>query len=161
MRQFVLAVCSLISIVAVADVEVTVDGLVYSLSGTNATIVDYTSDVPADLVIPETVNYDGSQYEVSCIGNRQREDSSEAQTGAFYNCTQLQSIVIPSSVTLITSAENLSTSSDPESAPELDALVFYGCTNLKYVHFQGNTEIGCLAFYGCSNLETIICLPLF
>ena len=155
MRQFVLAVCSLISIVAVADVEVTVDGLVYSLSGTNATIVDYTSDVPADLVIPETVNYDGSQYEVSCIGNRQREDSSEAKTGAFYNCTQLQSIVIPSSVTLITSAENLSNSSDPENAPELDALVFYGCTNLKYVHFQGNTEIGCLAFYGCSNLETI------
>ena len=153
MRLFVLALCSFISIVAVADVKVTVDGLVYSLSGTKATIVDYTPDVPADLVIPETINYDGSQYEVSCIGNS--GGSGWAKKGAFYKCTQLQSIVIPSSVTVITSAESLLTSSDPENAPELDALVFYGCTNLKFVHFQGNIKIGCLAFYGCSNLKTI------
>ena len=154
-RQICLAIYSLISIVAVADVKVTVDGLVYSLNGTSATIVDYTSDVPADLVIPETIKHDGSQYTVSCIGNRQWGSSSWAKTGAFYNCTQLQSIVIPSSVTLITSAESLLTSSNPENAPDLDALVFYGCTNLKYVHFQGNIKIGCLAFYGCSNLKTI------
>lgn len=152
MRQFVLTFYSLISIVAVADVKVTVDGLVYSLGGTTATIVDYTSDVPADLVIPETINYAGSQYKVSCIGNRQWGSSSWARTGAFYNCTQLQSIVIPSSVTSILGGYEY----NPDNAPDLDGQVFYGCTNLKSVHFQGSTNIGSNAFYGCSSLKIII-----
>jgi hypothetical protein len=152
MRPFVLTLCSLISIFAVADVKVTVDGLVYSLSGTSATIVDYTSDVPADLVIPEKINYDGSQYSVTCIGNRQWGSSSWARTGAFYNCTQLQSIVIPSSVTSILGGYEY----NPDNAPDLDGQVFYGCTNLKSVHFQGSTNIGSNAFYGCSSLKIII-----
>lgn len=149
-RLFILVLCSLISIDSVADVKVTVDGLVYSLNGTKATIVDYTSDIPADLVIPETINYDGSQYEVSCIGNRQWGSSSWAKTGAFYNCTQLQSIVIPSSVTSILDG------SGTDYSPELEGQVFYGCRNLKSVHFQGSTNIGRNAFYGCSSLKKII-----
>ena len=85
---------------AVADVVV--DGLVYSLDGNEATIVNYTNSMPSDLIIPETIQYNGASYTVTCIGSHKYSASGWAKTGAFYGCTWLKSIVIPASVSSIT-----------------------------------------------------------
>ncbi len=59
---------------------------------------------------------------------------------AFYNCTSLESITIPSSVTSISYE------------------AFYGCSNLISVIFEGDSEltsIGEYAFHDCSSLQAI------
>ena len=90
----------------------------YSLNRTTnkATVVanpsgaaDYTSTVSSPLIIPSNVPFRGILYSVETIAGR-----------AFYGCTGLAAIDIPSSITQIGSSGNL-----------YDA--FTGCTNLKKV----------------------------
>lgn len=153
LKQIILFFCVLSSHLAFAEVTTaTINGLVYSLSGTRATIINYTSAINPDLVIPESITYDGDTYTVSCIGSRQYGDSKWARTGAFFGCKTLRSIVIPSSVTSIPGDYVY----NPDNAPNLDGQVFYGCTNLEKVVFQGSSSIGANAFYGCSALKTLI-----
>ena len=58
----------------------------------------------------------------------------------FYECSGLESIVIPDSLT------------------ELGDSFCFGCTNLKYVTFgSGLTKIGKHAFWECPSLEWILC----
>ena len=149
-RLLSIIICSIVSTISIANI--TIDGLVYSLNGTEATIIDYTEDVPSDLVIPETIFFDGDTYRVTCIGNRKFGNSSWAATGAFYNCTKLKSITIPQTVTSIPGQYE----SNPDNAPTLNGQVFYGCVNLESVHFLGTTVIGSDAFYGCTSLNNLI-----
>lgn len=109
--------------------------------------------MPSDLIVPETIEYNGASYTVSCIGSRSRTSSS--RTGAFYGCTKLKSIVIPSTVSTISDCCPYYTDY-PDMDPEIQGQVFYGCTNLESVHFQGYTYIGENAFYGCSSLKKLI-----
>ena len=72
-----------------------VDGIYYNLNGTNktaeVTYKDYKKpSYSGDVVIPETVTYDGQTYSVVGIGKE-----------AFYDCRGLTSITIPNSVTTI------------------------------------------------------------
>ena len=72
--------------------------------------------------IPSQVRHDGETYTVTSIGD-----------GAFYDCSGLTGVAIPSSVTSI-----------GDSA-------FYDCSGLKSVTIsEGVTSIGDFAFYGCS-----------
>lgn len=152
-KKIGLVLCILVNIHTITGATTTtINGLVYSLSGTTATIIDFTNDVAENLVIPETIIYNGDNYRVKCIGNRQYGNSSWAVTGAFFNCTKLKSLVVPSSVTSIVGKYH----EDPDNAPVLDGQVFYGCTNLQYVRFQGSIDIGANAFYGCRSLQTIV-----
>ena len=66
---------------------------------------------------------------------------TSANDGAFYGCTALASVVIPSSVTRIRGYS------------------FYGCTALTTVGSLGNiTYIGASAFYNCTHLTTVVSL---
>ncbi len=72
-----------------------IDGIYYNLNSKNKTAevtYQYQSegDYSGDVVIPEKVTFNGSEYSVTSIGNY-----------AFYNCTGLTSITIPNSVTSI------------------------------------------------------------
>lgn len=73
-----------------------IDGIYYKFSGTNAIVTcqEYEhriiSDYSGDVVIPESVSYNGRTYNVTGIGN-----------GAFHGCTGLTSVSIPNSVTSI------------------------------------------------------------
>ena len=75
---------------------VEINGIYYNLSTeTNTAEVTYAPDdadyyYSGDIVIPETVNYEGKSYSVTSIGN-----------GTFWNCYELTSITIPNSVTSI------------------------------------------------------------
>ena len=77
------------SISASADV-VEVDGIYYDISETTATVTYGDNEYSGDIVIPESITYNGSKYSVTSIGN-----------WAFSFCSGLTSVTIPNSVTII------------------------------------------------------------
>lgn len=101
---------------------------------TNATDHYYGYEEPTgDLVIPETVTYDGKTYSVTKISQN-----------AFANCSSLTSVTIPNTITII------------------DINAFNGCSGLTSVIIQGNggtsnsvTSIGRWAFTSCGKLRTV------
>ena len=87
----------------------------------------YSNEYSGNVVIPETVIYNGKTYSVTFIGDH-----------AFYYCTGLTEVTIPNSVTSI----------------GYDA--FYGCTGLTEVAIGNSvTSIGSWAFRGCTGLTSV------
>ena len=104
-----------------------VDGIYYNFTGTEATVTfhsDFNSHSNGnyyygEIVIPETVNYNGTTYQVTNIGNK-----------AFNQCNRLTSVTIPNSVTSI------------------GAEAFYGCSGLTSLTIGNSvTSIGERAFW--------------
>ena len=105
----------------------TIDGIYYELipKGKVATVIK--SHYSGEVVIPETVEYNGTVCNVTSIGYE-----------AFYKCDGLTSVTIPNSVTSI--GEN----------------AFYNCYGLTSVSIgNGVTSIGENAFLGCSGLTSV------
>ena len=100
--------------------------------------------------VPEEVTYNDVTYKVTRIGN-----------GAFYRCTSLVSIVIPTGVTTISSTAfrdciSLTSVTLPASLKSIGEEVFYGCVTLLSVSVpDGVTSIGRHVFRDCSSLTTI------
>ena len=70
-----------------------VDGIFYNLDAANKTATvtyddDYDNEYSGNVVIPETVTYDGITYFVTSVGDE-----------CFYDCSSLTAITIPNSVT--------------------------------------------------------------
>ncbi|MCM1518994.1 MAG: leucine-rich repeat domain-containing protein [Pseudoflavonifractor sp.] len=123
--------------------SVEIDGLYYELNSTaqtanvtyQTTTTSNYSSLPANLVIPATVSYNNVTFSVTEIADR-----------AFANCTVLESISIPGSVTKVGTTYSTS-SSDATSLP------FYKCYSLKTVRFEdGDTPVslGCAYYYTSS-----------
>ena len=109
-----------------ANAAVNIDGLYYELSSNtrtatltyqNTTTSNYSS-LPVSVAIPEKVTYNGTEYTVTTIADK-----------AFANCTSLESISIPGSVTSIGTVQEYYTAYDLKIAGT--ALPFYNCTRLK------------------------------
>ena len=127
----VLLCCS--AIYAYVNYDFTVDGIYYKISGTNATVSSQYyleegqyGNYRGDVVIPEKVEFNGTTYNVTSIGDR-----------AFYNCFDLTSVTIPNSVTSI------------------GGQAFYECYISSIIIPNSVTRIGGKAFYNCYNLESI------
>ena len=104
-----------------------IDGVRYGIKDDVAKVVRQPYNITAANV-PVSVRYKGTAYPVTSIGYN-----------AFYGCSLLSEITIPSSVTSI-----------GDSA-------FYGCSALSEITIPaGVTSIGGSAFSGCSSL-TIYC----
>lgn len=70
---------------------VTVDGLIYSISGTTASVTSQGGNKDLiEVVIPETIEVDGTTYEATTVGDN-----------AFKDCSAMTSISIPGSVTSV------------------------------------------------------------
>ena len=105
-----------------------------------------------DIVIPETVEYQGKTYIVTGI-----DDSAFSGSGG------LTSISIPNSVTYIGTRafQNCSgltpTIIIPNSVTSIGTLAFCGCSGLTSITIsKGVKEIGSEAFSGCTNLKTVV-----
>ena len=121
-----------------------IDGIYYNFSGLEASVTysswkyerDYNSDqyyqvflgnYEGNVVIPESITYNGTTYSVTSIGSF-----------AFSNSSSLTSVIIPNSVTSIGNS------------------AFYGCSNLTSVTIPNSmTNIGEYAFSGCSSLTNV------
>ena len=93
-KQLLTTIVALLCSIAASAHDFEVDGIYYNVTDeANLTVEvakNYYSDYSGDIVIPETVNYDGKSYSVTSIGN-----------SAFWNCSSLTSVTIPNSVTSI------------------------------------------------------------
>ena len=111
---------------AVAAHDFEVDGIYYNITdATNKTVAvtyrgdsysSYSNEYTGDMVIPESVTYNGNTYSVTNIGGY-----------AFFYCSGLTSIVIPNSVT------------------KVGHYSFWNCTSLKELYIEdaeGALEIG-------------------
>ena len=109
-----------------------IDGIYYNFSGTEATVTYYSDYTNIDayignVVIPESVTYNGTTYSVTSIGNE-----------AFRNCSRLTSITIGNSVTSI------------------GEYAFLNCSGLTSITIGNSvTSIGDNAFV-CSGLNKVI-----
>ena len=97
------------------------DNMELAVSYRGSSYSDFFEEYSGDVVIPESVDYEGKTYCVTSIGSV-----------AFYGCSKLTSVTIPNSVTSIGS----------------DA--FFYCSGLTSVTIPNSvTSIGSQAFYFC------------
>ena len=102
-----------------------------------------------DVVIPETVNYEGVDYPVTSI-----------DTYTFYQCN-VKSVVLPNSITTIgngafSGCSSLVSVTIPENLTSINDYVFRDCSALISVVIpDGITYIGKNAFNGCSGLKSV------
>ena len=102
------------------------------------------------VVIPSTVVNNGTTYSVTSIGDH-----------AFYGCSSLTAVEIPSSVTSIGEwafyrCSSLTAVEIPNSVTSIGDEAFFGCSGLTAIEIPNSvTSIGNYAFYGCSKLIAI------
>ena len=134
MRKFFLLLALMACSLTYAATTVLIDGLYYSLGTSSATVLaDQSSgktvySAYTSVTIPASVTYEATTYPVTTIG-----------TSAFESMSNLESVVLPSSITAINT----------------DA--FYGCTKLSHVNLhEGIETISLRAFYNCKLTEVTI-----
>ena len=111
----------------------------------------YNNNCPTGAIsIPATVVNGGNTYSVTSVG-----------VGAFYCCTELAAINIPSGVTSIEAytfekCSGLTSISIPSGVTKIEKGTFSGCEGLTSIDIpNGVTSIGASAFYGCKGLTSI------
>ncbi len=159
-----------------------VDGLCYYLNSDNASVTitynydDYNyghaySNLTGHLIIPDSIIYNDKAYAVTAIGNSAffyctgitsvtiPSSIISIDNFAFYR-TSLTSIIIPSSVTSIGKSafqgSKLTSLIIPNNVTFIDSNAFNGCYDLASVTVgNGVTFIGETAFSDCYNLKTL------
>lgn len=106
-----------------------IDGINYYLNSSEKTaeVRSSSNKYSGDIIIPETVEYNGVTYNVTSIGNK-----------AFYGCSSLTSIDLP------------------DGLISIGWQAFHDCSSLTSIDLpDGLTSIGEEAFWGCSSLDRI------
>ena len=110
----------------------------------------YKDEYTGNVVIPESVEYNGNTYPVTTIGN-----------DAFHGCSGLTSVRIPNSVTSIDDDAfryciGLTSVTIPNKVESIGENAFWGCSGLTSITISNSvTSIGKSAFHGCSGLTSI------
>ncbi len=131
---------------------VTIDNITYNLNHNEKTaeVTSGTNGYSGKVVIPATINSNGTTYSVTSIGNK-----------AFYDCPGLHAITIPNSVTSIGSlafegCAGLTSVTIPNSVISIGISAFQGCSSLTSVTIPNSViSIGNYAFTGCSSLTAV------
>ena len=147
----------------------TVGYLTYSFEGNSAYIVGYDANtIPEELVIPETVEYNGLTFNVTSIESSAFRGCSKIKKlvikqrlksiggSAFYNCASLETADINADY-LYGSAFGNCTSLKTVNVIVLDinSETFRGCSQLESVTLVDVVDIYAQAFDGCSQLKWI------
>ena len=137
LRFWLATIAVLLCSVSVSAYDFEVDGIYYNITSETNLTVEVThrglffdptySDYTGEVVIPESVTYNGKTYSVTSIRKQ-----------TFNECSGLTGVTIPNSVTSIGSS------------------AFYNCSGLTSVTIPNSvTSIGYEAFYGCSGLTSV------
>lgn len=132
-----------------------VDNLNYVMAG-DSTSVSIASNqdktLSGDLVIPDSIHYNGNTYVVTSISR-----------SAFSNCKALTSVVISNYVTSIGdsafgSCSSLASITLSSSLMTIGDAAFVSCDSLSSVTIpESVTSIGSRTFEGCTGLRKVIC----
>ena len=140
--------------------EFTVGDLIYRVNDdqVSVTVIGHVDGYNAtgDLIIPESVSYEGHDYAVTVIGN-----------AAFMYCFYLTSLTIPNSVNTIEEAAFAYCSGFtgnlmiPNSVNTIEASAFHTCYGFDgtLVLGSGVTSIGAWAFNSCDGLTGVLNIP--
>ena len=164
LRLLLLVACCVATATAVDAANITVDGINYTTKNDGTatiakyTIIKATADTPADtlfysgdIVIPEKISYEGTEYTV--VGTA---------ANSFLDCKDLTSLQLPA--TCVTIGRNcfkgctsLLASPIPITATNIGTGVFNGCTRLEEVTIvPGWSKPVSEEFANCPNLKRFI-----
>ena len=153
LRLSILSMLIAFAHVSISAADFEVDDFEYdviSFDEMTCAIVGYNTNEPVNLVIPETVVYNGRTFTVTRIDYR-----------AFDKCFLLISVTIPNSVIRIgqyafSRCTSLKSINIPNSVIEISEYAFSGCTSLASITIPNSvTIIGDHAFDGCSSLTSV------
>ncbi len=131
--------------------------ITYKYTDNNKTalkVVSGTNKYTGTVTIPEKVTYNGTELPVTAIGDM-----------AFYECTGITSVTIPSSVKTIdmyafAGCSKLTSIEIPSGVTSIGENAFWQCTALKTVDIPSSvTSIGEEAFAYCTGLEGTVTIP--
>ena len=150
---------SAVTAFAADTLSFTIDDIQYTIDKNDSTAVSVTGTTgygdinnKKDLVLPETVEYNGVTYTVTSIGK-----------GAFAGKNGLNSIVIPNTVVLIAESAfasnwGLASIEIPASVVEIGTRAFEWAGNIAEVKFAANSQLkilGTSAFSHAKGLKSI------
>jgi hypothetical protein len=123
--------------------EVVVGGMKYVIFQGHAVLAECLKDDVGELVIPETVSCDETDYPVTEIGGQVKEDddpyhSSLDDPHPFQNCETVTSVKCPKSLNYI------------------GIYAFQGCKNLRRVDLPEDVNLGPRAFANCTSLRKVL-----
>ena len=126
-RQIIFTILFAVAVTA-SGYDACVGGIYYNISDTTASVVSGDNRYEGYVDIPFYIHYDSRDYQVTAIESR-----------AFYGCSQLTGVNLPSS--LITIGD----------------YAFHGCSRLKSVTVPSRVlSIGQYAFFGCWQLDSLV-----
>lgn len=145
----------------VANAQFDYEGITYKVSGTTAIIQKPSAAIgtySGDIVIPETVPYNGKDYTVvSAVatafkGNEAITSIQLPNTvnkfikGQFSKCTNLKKANIPTAITAFPGnvfeyCSSLEEITIPDNITVINGSQFNGCTGLKKIILEGTTEL--------------------
>lgn len=138
------------------------EGITYKVSGTTVIVQAASSTIGSyagDLVIPETVDYNGKTYTVASAAAKAFKENAAITSvqlpnsitkfikGQFSKCTGLKKVNIPTGVTTFPGnvfeyCSALDSIVIPANITTINGSQFNGCTGLKYIEFaEAETEI--------------------
>ena len=145
-------ILSLLWISVVSTDATVINGINYSLDSDKkeAAVISNSPGYSGDIVIPEEVEYSGTLYSVTSIGNR-----------AFFCCYGMTSVTIPNSVTSIGSEAfdgcyGMTSVTIPNSVTSIGTGAFRGCGGLTSIDIPNSvTSIGNQAFFCCYGMTSV------
>ena len=152
LRALFLSLTVLLSLPMLAK-QVTIGGINYELNAEaeQATVITKSSGkYSGKVIIPESVEHEGTTYSVTSIGDE-----------AFIWCSGLTSVTIPNSVTSIGMDAfefcfGLTSVTIGNSVTSIGEYAFYNCSGLTSVTIPNSvTSIGEAAFSGCFGLTSV------
>ena len=152
MKRALLFILVFLPMLASAD-AVEISGIYYNLDS-EAKTAEVTSsgrNYVGEIVIPESVTYEGTEHRVTSIGN-----------SAFAQCDKLTSVIIPNSVTSIGDAAfgwcgSLTSVSFGNSVKSIGEFAFHNCNSLVSLNIPNSvTSIGDAAFGNCTSLTSLV-----